>query len=557
VTISLDWLSHRRVAAPDRFSILGPHAFDPRATRFSVSSHAPDVSGPSPILPTRSDAVKHEALAVVDDAPVQAESAPAATVARGIAWQAGMRWSAQIVSWLSMVYIARILTPKDYGLVGLVMWFILFLSIITDFGIGTTVLSRRELVGKPIAQLNAVAIMMGLAAFAVTALLAPVLADFYREPQLNRVVVVLGLSFIFTALAVVPTAMLQRGLRYKELAMLDFARALGTTLTVVALATLKFGFWALVIGNLVGGCIFTVLAISLAPHSFAMPNWQVLRSPLAHGSFVLTNSLAYAVYTNSDFAIVGKVLGVTAAGYYGLAWTLATLPGEKITNVVQSVLRPLFASLQSDPRALRAYFLLSSQLLAAVLTPMFAGLALVAPDAIPVFLGAQWTPAVPAVQLLCVFAVGQNLAVVYSNVLLNRTEASRMALYAVLLACVLPPLFWFAASRYGLLAIPVTWCVVQPVIMLYPLRLATRLLNMRFREYFIGLRPVAVATTAMAVIVWLIGAALSDVAPLSRLAAEVVVGALVYVGVWHFVFRARRDTLLALVRGRKLAPGAM
>jgi teichuronic acid exporter len=399
--------------------------------------------------------------------------------------------------------------------------------------------------------------MMGLSAFVVTTLLAPVLADFYREPQLRRVVVVLGLSFVFTALSVIPAAMLQRALRYKELALLDFVRALGTTLTVVVLATLKFGFWALVLGNLVGACLYAVLAIILAPHSFAMPNWQVLRSPLAHGSFVLVNSLAYAVYANSDFAIVGKVLGVTAAGYYGLAWTLATLPGEKITNVVQSVLRPLFASLQADPKALRSYFLLASQLLAAVLTPMFAGFALVAPDAIPVLLGGQWAPAVPAVQLLCIFAVGQNLAVVYSNVLLNRTEARKMALYAVMLACTLPPLFWFVSSKYGFLAIPVTWCVLQPVIMFYPLRLATRLLNVRYREYFIGLRPVAVATTVMAVIVWSIGNELRDIAPLTRITVEVAAGALAYVGVWHFVFRERRDTLVALVRGRKLAPSVL
>jgi O-antigen/teichoic acid export membrane protein len=475
-----------------------------------------------------------------------------ASVARGMAWQAGMRWAAQIISWVSMIYIARVLTPRDYGLVGLVTWFILFLSIITDFGIGTTLLARRELQGRTIAQLNAVAVIMGVSAFGLTVLLAPALAAFYREPQLTRVVVVLGLSFVCTSVAIVPTAMLQRALRYRALAVLDFARALGTTVTVVVLATLKFGYWALVAGNLIGALLFATIATSLAPQSFAFPNWNALRSPLAHGSYLLANSLAYAVYANSDFAIVGKVLGVTAAGYYGLAWTLATLPGEKITNVVQSVLRPLFAAMQSDQATLRRYFLLTSQLLAAVLTPMFIGFSLVASDAVPLFLGAKWAPAVPAVQLLCLFAVGQNLAVVYSNVLLKRTEAKKMALFAAALAGVLPPTFWFAASHFGFLAIPVAWCVLQPLIMLYPLRLATRLLDVRLRDYVAGLVPIAVATAIMAAAVWMVGDVLRATQALPRIVGEVLAGIVTYVAVWYVLFPARRDILVGLLRRRKV-----
>jgi teichuronic acid exporter len=468
--------------------------------------------------------------------------------ARGMAWQAGMRWSAQVISWSSTIFIARALSPSDYGVVGLVTWFALLLSIITDFGIGTTVLTKRDLTPHVIAQLNAVACWLGVGAFLVTALGAPLLVAFYGEPRIGPVLLVLACGFLCTALAVVPIAIMQRELRYRALAVLDFAKAITTTGTVVVLATMKYGYWALVIGNLAGTVVFAVASYSLSPQRFARPQWTLVRSPFVHGSYLLLGSLAYAIYANSDFVVVGKVLGVTAAGYYSLAWTLATLPSEKITNVVQSVIRPFFAAVQSDANALRRYFLVTTQLLAALLTPMFLGLALVARDAIPILLGAKWLPAVPALQCLCFYAIGQNLHVMCTHVLVARGETRRISLYSVMWAAFLPPLFWWAASQFGFMGIPIIWLLVQPIIMVYPLQRTLRQLEMSFFGYAIALKPVVVAAAAMCAAVAFVQYMMVGDLSFLRLVVAVGTGAAMYAGVWYLFYREEAQNLIGMLR---------
>ena len=464
-----------------------------------------------------------------------------------------MRWSAQLLSWLSLVFIARLLTPHDYGIVGLVSWFVLLLSYVADFGIGTTVMARRDLAPSILAQLNTVAVAMGTASCILTIIAAPLLATVYNERALIGVMSLLSLTFLCTAFAVIPVAMLQRSLRFRALAVLDFVRAVSTTATVLILATMKFGYWALVFGSLAGALSYAALAVVLSSHRFAWPTWGEVKLPLSHGSYFLSGGIAWAIYANCDFAIVGKVLGVSAAGYYSLAWTLATLPGEKITNVVQSVLRPLFASLQHDAAASRSYFLTANQLLAAVLTPMFVGLALVASDVIPLVLGERWRPAVPIVQILCFYAIGQNLAVMCSNVLFRKADVQRTAAQSACLVLLLPPLFWFVSSRFGILGIPFAWLVVQPLIMILPLHLARRVLGFGVRQYVDRLVPVVVASIVMAAAVYITGTLLGNAVLLLRLPVKVAVGIMFYIAAWQLLYPKQMTSLLYLIRTRTLA----
>jgi len=106
------------------------------------------------------------------------------TLVRGLAWTAGMKWGAQIFSWASTLIVARILNPQDYGVVGMATVYLGFANLISEFGVGTTVITLRDLAEEDIAQLNGFAVLLGIAGFLLSCVAAVPLGKFFKSPAL-------------------------------------------------------------------------------------------------------------------------------------------------------------------------------------------------------------------------------------------------------------------------------------------------------------------------------------------------------------------------------------
>src|SRR5208282_1829709 len=151
------------------------------------------------------------------------------------------------------------------------------------------------------------------------------------------VVVVMSTMFLTSGLRTVPYSLLYRDMRFRLLSILDALQAVTQALTMLALAWLGFGYWTLVIGNIVGAVTIAVLQISWRPYRFSTPRFGSLKGALNFSRHIMFSSLSWYGYSNADFLVAGRMLGQTALGTYTLAWTLATLPLEKITSIVTNV----------------------------------------------------------------------------------------------------------------------------------------------------------------------------------------------------------------------------
>lgn len=467
------------------------------------------------------------------------------TIVRGVTWTASVKAATVVVSWACTILLARILGPQDYGIYTMATLYVGLTLMVTDFGLGTAIVALPELSDKLAAQLHTTAAIAGIVAFALSCMAALPLSRFFKTPALTPVIVVLSTLMIIEALRLVPTARLGRELQFKELAMLDGYRASIALLFSVPLALLGAHYWTLVAGNLVAAFVVMTVVLVRVPQPFARPVWRDLKPAMKFSSHFLTNQLAWYGYTNADFLVAGRVLGKVALGEYNLAWTVVCAPGDKILAIFGRVMPMVLANVQRDVRALRRYFLLFSEVLAILIIPAAAGLALVARDFVVLVFGAKWAAAVLPLQLLSMFIAIHVMGAPADRLLQSTGQASFAARCRFVMLLVLPAAFYVSGTRRGTAGIAAMWLVVYPLLLVPIFARAFRTLGVTVRDYARTVGPTLGGTIMMLTVV----VAVRVVTPISwplfaRFAAQVMAGAAAFAGS-AIVMQRRRLTLLA------------
>lgn len=470
------------------------------------------------------------------------------SLVRGIGWTGGMRWLSQVVSWAATLVVARLLTPADYGLVGMAIVYSGFVELVNDFGLGAAMVQRRALDQDRIARLGGLAFMLGIALFATSVVLARPIAWFYNEPAVAGIIVLLAVNFILAGIQLTPQSLLIRDLRFRPLAWLRGAETLSMTAATLTLAALGAGYWALAIGLVASKATGTILALVWRRHRIAWPfPLQPIASEITFGWQVMVSSIAWYFYNNADFAIVGRVLGKVVLGAYTIAWSLASVPVERIAALLGDVLRGIFSAVQNDRVALARYFCVVTEGLAILTFPPAVGLALVADDCIRVLLGQKWVAAIEPLQLLAFYAMVRSVSTVFAPILVA-TGHTRLNLRFNLVAAVVMPALFLLGTRWGMVGVAAAWMVGYTVIAVALfLRQVLLIVNLSHGQYLRALAPALLATTVMAAVV----VALREAIPFApgsptRLLVEVGGGAASY-GIALWVVHGRRLRRLAIL----------
>src|SRR5271165_3571290 len=472
------------------------------------------------------------------------------TMIRAMAWTGAAKWATQLFTWASTIVVARILVPSDYGLFGMATIYLGLVALISEFGLGQAVITLREMSSEHIAQLNTLSVAAGGLLFAISCVAAKPLGTFFHAPKLPAVVVVMSLGFLISGAQVVPDALLQRDLRFKLLASFDTLRGFVQTLTTVVLAWLGFNYWSLALGSLAGVVTYVVLSVGARPHGFGWPRVSEIKRALRFSGDVLGSRVAWYVYSNSDFLVAGRMLGQVPLGAYTIAWTIASTPVEKITNMITRVTPAFFSAVQHDKPELRRYLLRITEGLALLTFPASIGMALVADQFVLVVLGPKWGAAIMPLRLLAVYAALRSITTLFPGIL-YATRHSRFVLWnAFIAAAVFPAAFYFA-SRWGTTGIATTWIFLYPLITApYVWRTFVEI-DLPVWTYLRSLAPAMRACTAM--IIMVVGVRLATPLawpPIARFAISVLAGALTYLAVLALADRQRLGEFYALVRGR-------
>ena len=481
---------------------------------------------------------------------------------RGLAWTGIAKWTTQLLRWVATFAIARLLTPADYGLVGMAMVYVGFVQLFNEFGLNAAIIQNRSLSKSDIAQLSGFAMLLAAGLFVLSVGLAGPIAAFFGEPAVRWIVVVLSAKFLIDAAAMPSRAMMSRELRFKRLAWVEGVEAIALVVVTLTAAIAWRSYWALVAGLIVSSVLAAIVAIASSPFRPAVPrNLSAIRGSVMFGRDVVISTLAWYAYSNADFLVVGRVLSNAALGVYTIAWNIASIPVEKTSVMLNRVAPPIFAAIQHDTAALRRYFLGLTEGLAFITFPVSIGLALVAEEFVLTALGQKWVDAILPMQLLAFYAGFRSIMSLPPLVFVARGHTRQARDFALVAAIVLPIAF-FIGSRWGTAGVAAAWIVAFPLCVI-PLdfRYSFRILELSAWQFVRILGPALGGTAVMATAVLLLRTWLPDALPVAvRLVALAGVGAAVYGGYMLLVHGARlrtyRDNLKLARAGARPMPAA-
>jgi len=467
---------------------------------------------------------------------------------RGIAWTAAAKWASQALSWGSWLIVARLLSPEDYGLVGMAALYLGLVTLLSEFGLGTAVLAVRELSVEQINQLNGLAVLLGLAGWLASCAVALPLGHFFHAPQLPLVVVAMSTTFVITSLKTVPLALLQRDLQFKALALIDLTQGAVLAIAMIGFAMAGFRYWTLVCGAVLGAMISTWAVLKLRHSPLAWPRPRALKPAMTLSSNILISRLCWYISSNSDFLVAGRILGKAALGFYNVGWTLANVAVDKLTALVGQVTPAFFSAVQTDPPAMRRYLLRITEGIALVTFPVSVGVALVARDFVLVALGAKWAGTIAPLQILAAYAAVRSITPLLPQVLHILRDTKFEMWNMVAAAVVMPATFYICGQRLGTVGLAMAWVLVDPIFNLRLYRRVFSKIQLPVRAYVGALWPALSGTFLMAAVVLAVGR-LSGSAWTEglRLAAQIGAGVVSYGLACLLLHRRRLKAFYALV----------
>jgi PST family polysaccharide transporter len=479
------------------------------------------------------------------------------SLVRGLAWTASAKWLSQLLTWPANLIVARILSPDDFGLITMAMVFMGLVGLVNEFGLGSAVVRHRDLSSAKIAQLSGLCVVFGLAAALISAAAAYPLAVLYHAPALRWVVLALSGSFLITGFKTVPLSLLQRDLRFNVSATTEAVGTLIQSVTLVFFAWIGLQYWALVLSLLLSSLATTILINIQRPHALAWPRRRDIAAEVAFGGHLVSARVAWYLYTNADFFIVGRVLGKTALGIYSIGWDFATMPVEKVAGLIGGVSGPVFSAVQSDYVAARRYV---SRLLSgiALLTfPAGIGLALVARDFVLLALGEKWEAAIVPLQILSLYGAFRSIMPIVSQAG-TYFGLSRFVMRNSIAAAIILPVAFLVGARWGTSGVAMAWVLAYPLVAIPLCIVVFRRIGLPRREAIAAIWPAVSSAALMVPVVLLVRYGLGDQVPAAaRLALQVLAGAATYcLAVFSLHRKALRDALDIFPRFRKKQSGA-
>jgi PST family polysaccharide transporter len=315
-----------------------------------------------------------------------------------------------VLNFAGAAVLARLLTPREFGLVGMVLGITGLVGLFKELGLSTATVQRETITQQQVSNLFWVNVVISGVLTAGSFGLAPLIATFYHDPRVTGIMMALSLTFLLTGSTVQHQALLTRLMRFRTLAVIEVTSMLFGFASACALANFGFGYWALVAQQLIDAATSLVLTWCTSGWRPSMPRRNSgVRPMLSFGAHLTIADFIGLLMMNSDSILVGRVFGAEPLGLYTRANVLMVRPLRQVLSPINAVLTPVLSRLQRDPERYRRSFMHVYQTLALV-TISFAAMCLVlARPLVLVVLGPKWLGVIPLFAAFSVAAVSWPL----------------------------------------------------------------------------------------------------------------------------------------------------
>ena len=321
---------------------------------------------------------------------------------KGLFWSSVERFSNQGVSFIFSIILARILAPRDFGIVAMIGIFFAVAQSFVDSGFSNALVRKTDRREEDLSTCFYFNIGVGIVAYIVLFLIAPFIADFYNQPILSPIIRITGLGVVLNSLCVVQQALFTIRIDFKSQAKVTLSATIISGIVGVVLAYLEYGVWALVwqgvVMSLVRMGLLWLMSKWRPKASFSKDSFHYL---FGYGSKILASGLLDTIYNNIYPIVIGKFYSPAQLGNYSRALSFAQLPSSNITGILQRVTFPVLSTIQDDIPRLQTNYRRLLKLSAFIVFPLMMGLAAVAFPLIRVVLTPKWEGCSLYLQIIC------------------------------------------------------------------------------------------------------------------------------------------------------------
>lgn len=429
------------------------------------------------------------------------------SILSGLFWAFGERISAQLVTMLVTIVLARILDPTHYGVISIVTVIITFLNAFVSGGFDSALVQKQNADDLDFDSAFVLSFSLSCVLYLLLFLAAPAVAGFYDMPVLRPVIRVMGLRLILASFNSIQQAYVRRSMKFRSF---FWATLVGTVISGFAgvwLALIGWGVWALVAQYLSNVTIDTIMLFCIGGwHPRMRFSWERMKEIWRFGWKVLLTTIAYTLEGDIRSLIVGKAFGAAELAYYDQG---KKYPATLVTNVsasINKVMLPAFSRLQDEPDELLRMFRRSISVGTFILTPLLLGMCGVAESFVYVVLTAKWAPCIPFIQILSISLLTRPLEDACHQALLS-IGRSDVVLKCMATISTLAVIFVIIATFVLHSLIAIAWMqflstVVSLIVFLYS---AKKYLGYTLRMQLADIGPSLAIGIVMGVIVLLLG----------------------------------------------------
>jgi teichuronic acid exporter len=337
---------------------------------------------------------------------------------RGLSWSFLESMGVRGVQFVIGIMLARLLSPTDFGLIGMVLIFTELAQSLMDSGFQAALIQKQEATRADTSSIFYFNIVIGLAAASLLCIVAPWIAAFYDQPILTPVTRALSLVIIINSFGLIQYTFLMKEIEFKTLAKVSFATGMLSGMLGISLAVAGFGVWSLVAQQLSSAFLLTFFMWVVSDwRPVPIFSLKSLREMFGFGSRILASGLINKTFENIYLVIIGKLFSAVDLGFFTRAKVMQELPSATLSWIIGRVTFPIFSSIHDDPVRLKRGMRKALSFLILVNFPMMIGLAVIARPVVVVLLTERWVECVPYLQLLCLAGLLSPVMLINSNLL--------------------------------------------------------------------------------------------------------------------------------------------
>jgi teichuronic acid exporter len=451
----------------------------------------------------------------------------------GFSWHMLERLAGQAAQFVISIILARLLTPSDFGLIGMLGVFVALAQTFSQVGFGSALIQRKNASQKDLSTVFYFNALMGLILTVGFQLAAPAIASFYDQPALVPITRVSTLSFLIGSLGSVQRVILRKTLNFKRIMYITLFGTVVSGTVGVTLAYHDFGVWALVyqglLNTLLVGAALWLLSQWRPSWTFSMHSFRTL---FGYGSRVWAAQMLDVGFREIYTMVIGKAYTPAALGQFTRAKRLQQLSVENLVSSFHTVLFPMFCQVADQPDRFKRAIRQSLRAANIFSLPILCGLALVAPSLILVVYGPQWTPSVPYFQLMCLALLATPTHQIYNSILLAAGR-SGLQLKLSIVKRTISAIALFLTFRYGIEAILQSFIAASYLNTFIAALSVRKIEGCSLRKHASLLTPILFMLITMSVVVHECSQYLAP--GLALLLLQSGVGALIYAGMaWVF-----------------------